>query len=531
MIDWNKISAPDAPGVYLFKSAGGKILYIGKANSLRARLAQHASAREEKGARLGLEADSIEFFACRNEADALILENTLIKQHRPHYNIDFKDSDYYAYLKVTAESFPRIIVTRKRQIRRGEKLIGPFVSGIGRSVALREVQRLFKLRVCRKLPNQSCLQYEMGFCSAPCIGKISREEYVANVRSAQAVLQGGTKVVEDQLRSQMSQASGRLDFERSIELRERLSVLQRIRQRQLMDEPSEGDEDFFGFVRTGGKTSCCVLKARKGLICSKELFSFEDLDGLGESAQAQFVLRYYDNNKPPRKAFSVVGNAEEQALQSILGGQGCSFVSPQKGSKLELVRLAEKNAALSQGVAGSSKEAIELQRALSLPTPPALIDCFDVSNFGGKQNVGSCVRLSDGKPDKQNYRRFLVRGVQGQDDFSSMREIVLRRYKGALAKGEKLPDLVIIDGGPGQLHSALDALGELAVDLPVVALAKKLEEIYLPDKLAPLLLPRSGAALKLVQRARDEAHRFALKYNRKRRQMEFTAEKQDAIYK
>ncbi len=518
MIDWN---APSSPGVYIFRSKPGEVLYVGKANNLSARLAHYknGSGHEPKTANLVREAESLELIACRNEADALILENTLIKQHRPKYNISLKDSTYYAYLKITNEEFPRILTVRKRETAPGEKLIGPFVSGQGRGTALRETMRTFGIRICKQLPDKACLQYHLGFCTAPCIGKISKEDYGNNVRKAEEVLRGKTEEVEKAIGQEMEQASARMDYERALQLRERLSSLQKIKQKQLMETQAFGNEDFFGFVRDGEKLRCCVLNSKSGIILNRDSFVVE---AIGESPFSELILRYYESHQLPQKVFASIEGSEAQALSQILSSHSSELAVPKKGDKLALVMLAEKNAGLAVGVAASSSEAIALQKALALRKPPASIDCFDVSNFGGKQNVGSCVRLLDGQPDKKNYRRFKVRQLlEGQqDDFASMQEIVYRRYASALKAQEGMPDLVLIDGGPGQLHSALKAFGELGIDLPIAALAKQEEEIYLPDLLAPRRLPKSHAGLQLLQRARDEAHRFAIKYNRKRRKME-----------
>lgn len=515
-MDW---TAPDAPGVYLFKSGTGEILYVGKAKSLANRLASYrSSSLSGKTAQLMKRVQSLEVMACRNESEALVLENTLIKQHRPPYNILLKDNVQYAYLKITGETFPRILTVRKRQAARGEKVLGPYVSGEGRAVALREVNRLFGLRICRTLPRQACLQYHLEFCTAPCIGRISSQEYAENVARAEQVLEGKTGPVERALEAEMNAASARLDYERALQLRTRWTAIRRIRQRQLMDSPNGHDEDFFGFIQDGEKLRVCVLKQREGLVFARDTFA---VDAIGESSKAQVVLRYYESHQPPAKAFALLDDGQEvSVVAEILARQSSRFIRPQKGDKLELVKLAEKNAALAVGVAGSSGESLALQKALGLQRPPAAIDCFDVSNLAGRQIVGSCVRLQDGKPDKGKYRRFLVRTITEQDDFAAMKEIVFRRYRGALEKGEPLPDLIVIDGGPGQLHAAMNALGELSIELSIVSLAKREEEVYVPDTMRPLRWPRSSPALKMLMRARDEAHRFAITYNRKRRKME-----------
>ena len=516
MIDW---SAPSEPGVYLFKNSSGEIVYVGKAKSLSNRLANYrANNLSGKTAELMKQAVCLEVIACRNESEALVLENTLIKQHRPRFNVDLKDNVYYAYLKITNEEFPRILVTRKKSVLRGEKLLGPFVSGFGRSVALREASRLFGIRTCKTLPKQACLQYHLGFCSAPCIGKISKEEYAKNVKSAQSILQGETGEVEARLKGEMKQASERMEYERAKELRDRINGLQRIKEKQLMESNNVGSEDFFGFVQDGEQLRCCVLLSRNGLIAKKDSFS---LQTIGESPQAELLLRYYETRPLPQKVFALFENGEEvTALRQILSKQASELFVPVRGDKLSLVKLAEKNAAMAVGVAGSSKESLALQKALGLSKPPAVIDCFDASNFYGKQLVGSCVRLVDGKPEKSSYRRFRIKSVSEQDDFASMREIVFRRYRAILEKGEKQADLVLIDGGVGQLHAALQAFSELGIEPPIAALAKREEEVFLPDLLQPLKLQKNHDGLKLLMRCRDEAHRFAIAYNRKRRRME-----------
>lgn len=516
MIDFN---APKEPGVYLFKSNSGKILYVGKAKDLHARLSHYKTPeRGSKTEHLMREARGLEYIACRNETEALVLENTLIKQHQPPYNIMLKDNSQYAYLKFTDEEFPRLLTVRKRDARRNEKLLGPFVSGRGRSVAAYEVRRMFGLRICDPLPKKECLQYHMGFCTAPCIGKINSQEYAQNVKRAARVLTGHTEQVEDALKAEMDAASQRLDYERALELRERLNALARIKDRQLMETQRMGNEDYFGFVQDGEKLRCCVLNSRDGLIVNKDYFTVQ---AIGESAISQILLRYYDDRALPHKLYARLENPQEEAgVAQILAERQCQLVVPQRGDKLELLKLAEKNTALAIDVDGVTNETLALQRALGLSRPPKVIDCFDVSNLAGKQNVGSCVRFTDGKAEKSSYRRFMIRTVTGQDDFASMKEIVYRRYRGAVEKNERMPDLVLIDGGPGQLHAAMAALGELGIELSLATLAKKEEEVYLPELQQPLQLNRRGEALKLLQRCRDEAHRFAITYNRRRRKME-----------
>ncbi len=516
MIDFS--SAPKAPGVYIFKAASGQILYVGKAKDIANRISNYKNPTDAKTAALMRLVKSVEFIVCRNESEALVLENTLIKQHKPDYNISLKDGEQYAYLKVTDEKFPRILVTRKRAVKRGEKLLGPFTSGEGRFVALREATRTFGIRICNELPHTACLQYRLGFCTAPCIGKISEKDYGDNVKAATNLLSGKTAEVEGRLDEEMKLASKNEDFERALELRNRMAAISRIKARQLMETYHSGNEDFFGFVTAGEKMAVCVLKSRGGVISGRDSFT---VDAIGESPQAEFILRYYESHPMPEKAFAALQNeADGQALSQLLAAGGCAFAIPKKGDKLELVSVAEKNAALSSGVAGSSQAALAVQKSLGLSRPPARIDCFDASNLAGKQIVGSCVRFLDGRPEKSFYRRFQVKSTPTQDDFASMKEIVYRRYRGALEKSEPMPDLVLIDGGIGQLHAAMQGLQDLSLEFPIAALAKREEELYIPDSMTPIKLPHSSAGLRLLMACRDEAHRFAVKYNRVRRKIE-----------
>ncbi|OIO25941.1 excinuclease ABC subunit C [Candidatus Micrarchaeota archaeon CG1_02_55_22] len=512
------LEAPHQPGVYLFKDAASRTIYIGKAKDLYARLQSYRNPPAGKTAEMVRNAHGLDWITCRNEAEALVLENTLIKQHRPKYNVDLKDGVHYAYLKVTNEKYPRILVSRTRKAGKNEKVLGPYLSAQGRTVALHAATRTFGLRICNKLPKQACLQYHLGYCSAPCINNTTEEEYSQNVSRAEKVLAGKTGEIAQAMESEMRAASAKQEFERAMQLRDRLSALHRIEQKQLMESRREGNDDYFGFVRDGEKLRCCVLKSRDGLILDRDVFA---LDVIGDSPQAEVILRYYETHAIPNRTYTRLGSLEEEAaLAEIIFKMNGKIITPKKGDALELVRLAEKNAALQTGVSGSSTEAVALQKALGLYKPPATIDCFDASNLAGKQVVGSCVRFDDGKPVKNHYRRFKIRSFAGQDDFAAMHEIVYRRYRSMLEKGEAPPDLILIDGGPGQLNAALSALSELSIDIPTAALAKKDEEIYLPELMEPRRLPKSHAGLKLLMRCRDEAHRFALKYNRLRRKIE-----------
>ncbi|MCX8194901.1 MAG: excinuclease ABC subunit UvrC [Candidatus Micrarchaeota archaeon] len=519
-------NAPSLPGVYIFKSKEGQPIYIGKAKNLKERVASYFSRNAgERAAVMLSQAASLEFIITDNEAEALVLESRLIKEHYPKYNIDLRDSERFTYILITKEKFPRMLLVRRSRggkIRAKGELFGPFTSGSAHVLVASTLRKIFKLRTCRLGQKRPCLQYHLGFCMGPCAGLVSEKEYNKQVEKLRSVLSGGKgleKVIAE-MEEEMKKASSKQNFERAIELRNSIRALSALLERQKFESSSEANEDFISFVEQRGKAHFQIFRQVGGVIRERKKFEFSLI---GEGALSEFLSRFYEAASIPRRIYLEQEPESKKALEQYLSakrGGPVSIVVPKKGDKASLLGLLRKNILLE--LAGTAEPAIlELKNALFLPALPRVIECFDVSNLYGAAVVGSMVQFVNGKPNKSNYRRFKIRTVEGQDDFASMREIVLRRYQRLKNEGAAFPDLIVIDGGKGQLHAALSALSELRLSIPCIALAKESEEIYHPDMAAPLHLPRSSPALKLLQFARDEAHRFGIAYHRLLRKNRF----------
>ncbi|MDD5502737.1 MAG: excinuclease ABC subunit UvrC [Candidatus Thermoplasmatota archaeon] len=511
MINLSKI--PLDPGCYLFKDADGEILYIGKAKSLRKRVSQYFAEREKdpKTERLVEKIADAEFFVTSSEAEALILENNLIKRHRPKYNIDLKDSKRYASIVLTDEKFPRLVVTRNRSLK--GKYYGPFVSAEARDNALKVLRKTFQIRTCGKLPKRECLKYHIGTCSAPCTGRIAEDEYRKNVESAEKYLAGKGEELVKSLKDEMKDSSEKMNFEKAAVLRDRVSALERLHERQKMERDRRQDEDVINYIISGEKVHLIVFSAIGGMLASKQEFSFD----LKEDFLEEFIAQYYADNPIPREI--ILPNAlSDESMAAVaeylekIRGEKVTIMVPQKGEKYELLELVKRN--IEASLLSGEIEANTLREALRLDRNPITIECFDISNIHGTDSVGSMVRFRNGEPDKSEYRRFRIKTVEGADDFASIAEVVRRRYSRQSAEGKEMPDLVVIDGGQGQLQAAMDALRNAGAKIPVISLAKRFEEIYRPVSNAPIRLDKKDPALKLLIRVRDEAHRFAVKYHR-----------------
>jgi excinuclease ABC subunit C len=395
------------------------------------------------------------------------------------------------------------------------KIFGPFTRGSAYVLVATTLRKIFKLRTCRINQGRPCLQYHLGFCMGTCAGLVTEEEYGKQVEKLKEVLSGGKKLeaVLDEMQGEMKKASSAKHFERALELRNSINSLSSLLELQKMESVGEGDEDFVAFENHNGITHVQVFRQMGGVIRDRRKYEFASVE---EDVLGEFLPRFYEAGGIPRRIYVSSEPAIKGALEKFLSAKRQGPVSvtvPEKGDKKGLIELLRKNILLE--ISGTADPALlELQHELSLPAIPRTIECFDISNLFGSSVVGSMVQFSNAKPNKSNYRRFKIRTVEGQDDFASMKEIVWRRY--AHLKGEKLPfpDLILIDGGPGQLHAALSALSQLELSIPCVSLAKEFEEIYHPDKTEPFRLPRSSPALKVLQFARDEAHRFGISYHR-----------------
>jgi len=539
---------PDRPGVYLYKDAKGQTIYIGKAASLRGRVRsyfQESRARDPKTEALVGQIRDLEYIVTGNELEAMILEATLVKKHRPRYNIILRDDKHYPFLKLTTnEEFPRLVVARRVQ-RDGAAYFGPFFPATAMRETLRLVRQLFPLRTCRikidgTLP-RPCLQYYIHRCNAPCTGWETREGYWKTVREVERFLEGRDDDLAAELTREMEAASEGLKFERAAALRDRIQALNTVRERQQMISTDEADADILGVVRQGAEACVQLFFVRKGRLLGRESFFFERVSGWtdGEILSA-FVRQFYvrDVAPPPEIVLSEALPETEltgEWLAQRRGGR-VELVAPQRGRKRDLVAMAEENAALalqSHLLARGNRQQVvleDLRRSLSLPGLPHRIEAFDISTIQGHETVASMVVWQDGDMKRDDYKRYKIRTVVGTDDFASMQEVLTRRYGKALETDGVLPDFILLDGGRGQLNAGIKALEALGLDyVPIASLAKRAEEVYVPERLQPLVLDMGSPALQALQKIRDEAHRFAITYHKKLRQRRAIASVLDQI--
>jgi excinuclease ABC subunit C len=521
--DFKASDVPREPGVYLFKDEAGDILYIGKARNLRLRVQSYFTNNDKppKTRKLIAQIRNIDWIIVNNEVEALLLENKLVKQHTPKYNINLKDAKTYAYIALTQEPFPRIFTSRKTSHKL--ESFGPYTDGFARQDLQRLTVRLFKLRICKRFPKRACLNYHIGLCTAPCIGNMSAEQYARQVEQARSFLKGNYEKTSEMLVTKMKAASKEMNYELALELRNQLTSIRILRERQIVDNDRRFDQDLIVFRRASERLYVVQMGVRKGVLLGKRDFSM-DPSPFGEQ---EFLKAFYSVSLIPREILlnkpCWENISEKKALEAFLAsrrGAPVTLIMPRRGEKLSLIRLAEKNieyALNKDNVLG------DLQRALNLPTFPRFIECFDVSNLGQEHIVSGMVRFTDAKPDKSNYRRFKL-NVDSQDDFAAMKEAVTRRYKRLLTENKQMPDLVVVDGGPDQVNAALSATKSLGLQLPLIGLAKKHEEIFLPNNLTPLRFAKNSRIMLLLRQIRDATHNYSISYNRKRRQMKMREE-------
>ena len=532
---------PNKPGVYLFKDGAGAYLYVGKANSLRARVRSYfvqEHAQSIKTRELVRRVADVDSIVVGSEAEALLLEANLIKEHHPRFNIQLRDDKRYPYIKVTVqEPFPRVFVTRNLE-NDGARYFGPYTDVGPMRQALELIKRRYTVRSCRyDLPGESparpCLDYHIGRCLAPCVALQTREEYGAMVDEILDVLHGNTTRVRSRVEAEMRQAAGAMDFERAATLRDVLAGLDSIERRQRALDVRGGDQDVIGVARDGDRACAVLLRVRGGKLLGREVKFFENAAGESDAAllaaaASGFYLAQGERGLAdvPREVLFPDDFEDRKAYEELLresrGGRVRTHV-PSKGDKAALVQLANQNArhlleekAVLTAAASTRADDVlyDLQEALELKVVPRTIVCFDISHLQGSEVVGSAVAFRNGEPYKAEYRRFRVRGDWGNDDFRSMSEIVGRYLRRRLEEELPLPELIVIDGGKGQLSAAVAAAREQgAADVAFCALAKREEEIYLPGRQEPVRLPRNSVALRLLQRVRNEAHRFAHGYN------------------
>ena len=525
---------PDKPGVYLMHDAEGKVIYVGKAVVLKNRvrsyfrnLASHTPKVKAMVAKIA----EIETIVTSSEVEALILECNLIKKYRPRYNISLKDDKTYPYLKVTLqEDFPRLYMTR-RLLRDGSKYYDPYADAGAMHATVKLLRSMFPLRTCRKMnPDRPCLNYHIKRCLAPCAGYVSKDEYGQMIKSVCMVLDGRTTELERDLKQRMQAAAEDYAFEEAARLRDQLQAVERLNESQKAVTNNGGDMDIIGFAQDMTGNCLQIFFVRKGKLIGRDNFFLQDGGEAQQEVLTAFIKQYYNDATfiPREIVLPQLPEAEEQQLiEAWLSGKAERKVElfvPQRGVKRELLQLANDNALKllserlrkgSLSLKNDEQAAEELQQALGLEHSLERMDCFDISHTQGSETVASMVVFRKGSISKKDYRKYKIVSAEGKpDDFKSMQEVVYRRYKDY----EDLPNLVVIDGGKGQLSSALEVIRGLGLaDLPVVGLAKREEEIFIPHQSTSILLDRDSAALHLIQRIRDEAHRFAITFHRKLR--------------
>ncbi len=527
-------SLPDRPGIYVFKDDRGKPLYVGKAKSLKKRGANYLGGGHEiRIATMLSEARDLDWVLTDSGAEALLLENNWIKQKRPRYNVLLRDDKTYPYLKLSGDPFPRLAFTRRIRDD-GAEYFGPFIPGGRARKAIKLTQKLFGVRVCRieidgTLP-RPCLYYDLHRCLGPCVaGLTTPAAYEEGVAEARLFLSGKTDRLVKRLKRRMGRAAEGLDFEEAARLRDLIAEVEGLTERRKLSSVAGEDVDVFGVHAAGGHAALTVLVMRGGQVLDRRELFWEGLGELtAEALLSEVVPQIYDRTTfIPKEVHLPAPVDEPEALAEWLSekkGERVYVRMPSRGPKADRVALAARNAEMAwkrrfRQAEGAAPGAERLCRHLHLLEPPRRIEGFDISTFQGGETVASVVVWEEGKMRKREYRSLNVRGLEGgSDDFFSMRQAVERRFRRRLAEVGEMPDLILIDGGRGQLNAALEALGALGVEeTPVVGLAKREEEIYLPERPDPLRLPRSDAGLQLLQEIRDEAHRFAVGRHRKRR--------------
>lgn len=532
---------PETPGVYLWKDAQGTVLYVGKAKRLRPRVRSYFGSEHPdnpKTRRLVERIADLETIVVPDEAHALILENNLIKEHRPKYNVMLRDDKTYPYIKVTVgERYPRVFVTRRLQSD-GARYFGPYTDVAAMRRALDVVKRIFTVRSCRydmprEMPERACLDYHIGRCKAPCVGLQSEAEYGAMIDEVLTFLDGRTDDVVKRVRGLMEAAAEAMDFERAAELRDAIVRLERMEEPSVVAEVEGGDRDVIGYARDGDDAAATLLRIRNGKLVAREHRFLEGVEGEpdGHVLATYLVSGYLKAPARARELLLPFDFEDRPLFEQALEGAAKVLV-PQRGPKRELLDLAEQNArhlleefklAEQETDERAADPVYELGQALGLEKLPRAIVCFDNSTSQGKDSVGGVVWFENGRPRRAEYRTMKVKSVEeaaGPDDFQSMREVVGRYFRRRLDERRPLPDLVVVDGGKGQLSAADEALAALELGaLPLIGLAKREEEIFVRGRRDSLRLPRRSAALRLLQQIRDEAHRTAVTYNRKRRTM------------
>jgi excinuclease ABC subunit C len=555
-------SVPTRPGVYLFRDGDGRVVYVGKAKSLRSRLSNYFTGDHHPRTRAMVEAArDVEWIVTDSELEALHLEVSLIKQHRPRYNVRYRDDKSYPYLAITLdEEIPRARVLRGSK-RKGVRYYGPFAHAYAIRETLDLLLRTFPVRTCSqgvfdrcRRRNRPCLLYDIERCSGPCVGAVTREQHRSIVLELCDFLDGNTRPVLDRLQDQMRTSASREEFEIAAKLRDQLENVKKVIERQQMVSSERDEMDVIGLAEDDLEAAFQVFFIRKGRVTGRKGYIVDKVEDLRPSELVErFLERIYFDTEVPKQVLVPVEPHDQRLIEEWLSASRGARVQvrvPQRGEKRSLLETVNENArqAFAQhkmkragDFAARTRQLNELRDVLGMPDAPLRIECFDISNTGGTEAVGSMVVFEDGLPKRSDYRRFGIKWTQGPDDFAMMAEVIRRRFARSMEQAQNgsekrnyrfayPPNLVVIDGGKGQLGAAVQAMTELGVrGVTTVSLAKRMEEVFLPDRSDPIRIPRTSEALYLLQQVRDEAHRFALTYHRLRRGKRMTASVLDSV--
>ncbi|MCC7562136.1 MAG: excinuclease ABC subunit UvrC [Methanobrevibacter arboriphilus] len=538
---------PKKPGIYIMKDSGDNIIYIGKSKSLRNRVKSYFKDKYDtpKTKILMSHFNSLEYIITDSEKEALILEANLIKKHRPKYNIRLKDDKRYPYVKITKEDFPRLIITRN--IGKTGTYFGPFTDVGSVRQTVKFLKSLFKIRTCRKMDGP-CLNCQIDLCYGPCSGNISKNEYKKLINKIDLFFQGKYTEIIENLQKEMEESSKKYNFEKAAVIRDQIASIAEVMEKQFVDFTDELDQDIIAMSFDGNSAIVVVFSIRNGKINGKDDFLMSGAKNNKPSEViSAFIEQYYSINRHIPKEIILeekISNNDELKLikewLADLRGDNVEITVPDEGTKLRLIRMASKNAEIIKKQKKKMKNAmIEIKKYLKLPKLPRIIEGYDVSNISGKLAVGSKVSFLDSKPNKKQYKRFKLE-TPGPNDYEMMRELLSRRFKKLSEKNdnknkdnrfdEEYPDLILIDGGKGQLGIATEVLKEYNLEhIPIIGLAKEFEEVFIPQSSYPIIIPKNNEGLHLLQRVRDEAHRFAVTYHRKLRSKNIETSELDNI--
>ncbi len=533
---------PTSPGVYRFTNENEEIIYIGKAKNLRSRVRsyfQKGKSQSPKNLTMVRHIRGLEWIVVRSEVEALLTEANLIKQHSPRYNVMMKDDKSFPFIRITHEPFPQVLLTRK-VVKDGSSYFGPFTDVHRLRTTLKALHKVFPIRSCSFYLDKQvitekkvklCLDYHIRKCEGPCEGLVSREHYQSMIDRIKQFMRGKTKEMTDYIMGQMRRSSAQMHYEEAAMYRDQLQAIRSFTKRQSQVAVDFADRDVIALARKTDIGIAVVIRIRNGRIFSREKIPLKGLDNQDADTMKSVITRFYmDSDLIPREISLPNSPTDEKELLTWLKGRRggtVRFLFPQRGEKVKELRITAQNAKLLLGewiiTRKKRKEQVpkmltQLQEDLNLETPPRRIEAFDISHLGGTNTVASMVSFIDTRPRKKEYRKFNVKTVSGIDDFAAMREVVFRRYKRAKEEQGSLPDLVLIDGGKGQLSMAVSALRELGLDyIPIVGLAKKLEEVFMPGNPDAQTIHKQSPGLILLRRIRDEAHRFAITFQRQKR--------------